>query len=103
MQWLKALAAFPEDPGSELSCDGLNKNGPYRSLLGSGTIRKYGLVRGSTKGRALRFHKLLPGLVAHSPFLLPAYSDVELSAPSPTPPLPVCLHASHHDANGLNL
>ena len=36
-------------------------------------------------------------------FLLPADPDVELSAPSPAPCLPVCHPVSRHDDNGLNL
>ena len=36
-------------------------------------------------------------------FLLPMNSDVELSAISPAPCLPVCCHDSCHDDNGLTL
>ena len=35
-------------------------------------------------------------------FLLPA-AEVELSATSPTPRLPVCHLVSHHENNGLSL
>ena len=41
--------------------------------------------------------------VARILFLLPADSDVELSATSPAPCLPVCHHAFHHDNNELSL
>ena len=36
-------------------------------------------------------------------FVLPAHSDVELSAPATAPYLPACLHVSHHDGNRLDL
>jgi hypothetical protein len=36
-------------------------------------------------------------------FLLPAGPAVGLSATSPVPCLPVCLHAPHNDDNGQNL
>lgn len=35
-------------------------------------------------------------------FLLPTSPDLEPSATSPEPCLPVCQHASHHDVNELN-
>lgn len=41
------------------------------------------------------------GLVAQSLLLLLADPEVELSAPSPTPCLPVCQHVSRRDDNGL--
>ena len=54
-------------------------------------------------GWALRFQKLNPGLVAYSPFLLPADSDTALSTPSLGSCLPVSRHASCHDDSGLKL
>jgi hypothetical protein len=44
-----------------------------------------------------------PPSVPHSLLLLPADTDVELSAPSPAPYLPAFYHVSHHENNGLNL
>ena len=92
-------------------CGGLNKNGSHR-LTGSGTIRKCVLVRVGVAlleevyhwQWTLGFQKLKPGIV-HSAilFLLSANPDVELSATSPVPCLPVCSYASHHDENELNL
>lgn len=52
---------------------------------------------------ALRFQKFKPGPVAHSFFLGPANPDIELSATSPAPCLPVCHHAFHRDDNELSL
>jgi hypothetical protein len=51
--------------GTLLRCGGLNKNGPHRPL-GSGTVRRCGLVGGSTSLArwASRSQKLKPGLVA---------------------------------------
>jgi hypothetical protein len=49
---------------------------------------------------ALKFQKPKSGPVAFS-FILPIDPDVELSATSPTPCLPLCSHP-HHDDNGLN-
>ena len=58
--------------------------GLYR-LIGSGTIRRCGLV-----GVCFIF------------FLLPAHPDVEILATSPAPCLPACYHADYHN-NGPNL
>ena len=88
-------------------CGGLNKNGPRR-LIGSNTIRRYGLVGVGMAvleevchwGRALRFQMPKPGPVSLS---LPANLNVELSAASAAPCLPACPHAYHHGDNGLNL
>jgi hypothetical protein len=54
-------------------------------------------------GWALRSQKLKPGPVAHLFFLLPSHLDVELSATSLAPCLPLWHHASLHDNNGLDL
>ena len=35
-------------------------------------------------------------------FLMPVDPDVKFSTTAPAPWLPACLHASHHDNNGLN-
>jgi hypothetical protein len=53
------------------------------------------------RGWALRFQKLKSGLAAQSLFPLPADPDVELTAPSLTPCVPECHHASIHEDNGL--
>jgi hypothetical protein len=51
---------------------------------------------------ALRFQRPKPNPVALSLFLLTADLNVELSATSPAPCLPVFHHASRHDDNRLN-
>ena len=70
--------------------------------IGNDTIKKCGLVGGSTSlwgsGFKVLYAQAMPS-VAHS-LLLPA--DRELSAPSPAPRLPEYHHVSHHDDNGLN-
>ena len=73
-------------------CEG--KCSPSPRLIGSSTIRRCGRVGVGVT--------LLEGM-GLSPFLLPADPDVDLSAPSPTPCLSVCPHASYHDHNGLNM
>ena len=93
-----------------MECD-LNTYGPHRLTclnarpIGSGTIRRCGLVGGSVSlwGRALRYPMLKLHPEWNSFLLMPADQDVELSAPSPAPCLPAHCHASCHDDNGLNL
>lgn len=83
----------------------LNKNGPHR-CIGSGTFRRYGLVGRSVSlevGATLKFQKLKPDVAASCLFLLPLDPNVELSATSPVPCLPVYHHAFYQDGNGLNL
>jgi hypothetical protein len=79
----------------------LNENGPYE-LIGSDTIRRCGIVRGSM---LLGVGFGVSNAQARSSvtlFLLPANPDVELSATSPASCLPACHHASCYDDNGLN-
>jgi hypothetical protein len=86
-------------------CGGLNKNVPHRLMclnawpIGSGTIRRCGLVGGSVSlygvGLKASYVQALPSVV-HSLLLLLVDRDVELSASSPAPCLPACCHASHH-------
>ena len=78
--------------------------------LGSGTIRRCGLVVVGVAlleevghwGRPLSFPRLQPVLVAHCLFLLSANPGVELSAPFSASHLPESHHASCHDDNRLN-
>ena len=85
-------------------------------LLGSGTNRRCGLVRGNRSlwGWSLRFPSAqVPLSVEPDPppgylrkavsSLLPLNQDVELSVHSPVPCLPGHCHASCYDDNGLNL
>lgn len=82
---------------------------PHR-FTGSGTIEKYGLVGIGVAvleemcqwGWTLSFKMFKTGPVSHS-FLLSTDPDVEFSATSPGPCLPVCCHDSYHDNIGLNL
>lgn len=90
-------------------CGGLSENGPHR-LIGNSTIRRFGLVGvvgfvgGSVSlGTGFEVSEIKPGPVSLSPFQLPSDLDVELSAISSAPCLPICSHASHHDDKGLNL
>jgi hypothetical protein len=73
--------------------------------IGSGTIRKCGLVGGSMSlwGRALRSDTQATPSVVNSLFLMPSDEDVEFSAPSPALSLPPCHHVSCHNDDGLNL
>ena len=74
----------------------MKENEPHRSI-GSGTIRRHGLVGVDMAflvchwGWVLRFQRLKPVPVVHSVLLVPVNPDVELSAPSPAP----FLSASH--------
>lgn len=54
-------------------------------------------------GVDLRFQKLKQGPIDHSLYLLPTDPDVEFSATSPAPCLPVYCLASCHGGSGLNL
>ena len=73
---------------------------------GSATIRRCGLIGGTASlwGWAWRVPSApaLPPEGLSLSWLL-SYQDVELLAPSITPCLPECCHASCHDDNGLNL
>jgi hypothetical protein len=73
-------------------------------LGGVPLLSRCGLVRGSASVKEVDFEV---SEVQDRPsgflFLLPADTDVELSASCPAPCLPACHHASHHDSNGLNL
>jgi hypothetical protein len=76
----------------------------YAWPIGSGTIRRFGVVEGRVTvgaGFEVSYAQAMPN-VAHSLLLLPADQDVELWAPS-APRLPGHCHSSHHDDNGLNL
>ena len=81
------------------------------ALIGNCIIRRCSLVGVGVAlleevchwGWALRSQKLKPGPVAHLFFLLPSHLDVELSATSLAPCLPLWHHASRHDNNGLDL
>ena len=66
---------------------GLNVTGPDK-LIGSGTIRSCGLVKGSviTMGFEVPCAQVTSSDTDH--FLLSANQDVKLSAPSPAPCLP---------------
>ena len=72
-------------------------NGPYR-LLGSGTISRNGIVRGSMSlGMDVAVSNAQA--IQVSLFLLPTDPDVELSASSPAPCLSVCFCASYDKNN----
>jgi hypothetical protein len=93
----------------ESLCGGLSEDAPHR-LIGSGTVRRGGLVEvgvvivgGTLSLGSLRSQVLKPGLVCLSLFLLLVDLDVELSAASPGLCLPGCHHVFHHDDNVLNL
>jgi hypothetical protein len=77
--------------------------GPQRVVLLGGMILLEEVCHGGGGGWALSSQNLKPGPVAHLFFLLPAHPDVEVSATSLAPCLPVCCHASCQDNNGLNL
>ena len=71
--------------------------------LGSGTIRKCGLVGENVSlevGFQVSNAQARPSVFL---FLLPDHLDVELSATSPAPCLPVGCHTSPHNNDGLNL
>ena len=85
----------------------------YAWPIGSGTVRRCGLVGGSVSlwGQASRSPvlKLCPKknqaswLPVEDSYLLLSLDQVgQLSAPL-APCLPGCCHVSHHDYNGLNL
>ena len=97
---------------------GLNKNGPHTLMclntwpIGSGTIRRYGLVGVSVAllekcvivrvGFEVLSAQASGSSVVQSSLRLPVDQDVQLSPPSLVPCfLPACHHASHHDDNGL--
>jgi hypothetical protein len=77
-------------------CGGLNRYGPDRLMclnawpIVSGTVRRCGLFGGSVSlwGQNFRSPMLTLGLMGQL-FLLPEDPDVELSAPSSAPCLPV--------------
>lgn len=72
--------------------DGLSQNGPQR-LIGSGTLKRFGLVGGSVSLRGgLWGFRCSVQAHCHAVFLLLADPDVELSAT----PLPACHYASHY-------
>ena len=77
----------------------------YAWLMGSGTIRKYGLVGGNMPlyRQALRSPcaQVQPSVERVSSWL-PLDQDVELSVPSPAPCPPAGYHVSCHDDNVLN-
>ena len=80
--------------------------------IGSGTIWKHDLVGVSVALLEevchhgvvfeISFDQAMSS-VTHNLLLLPADQDVELSSPSSASCLPACHHASHCDANELNL
>ena len=95
-------------------CGGLNRFGLHRLIylsawpIGSGTTRRCGSVG---VGVALLEEVCHCGggpwgllcssyTQCGSPLLLPSHQDIELSAPSPVPCLPVLCHVSHHDNSG---
>jgi hypothetical protein len=82
--------------------------------MGSGTIRRCGLIGGGVALLAkyvtvrqgfevIYMLKLWPVWITVVSSWLPSEHDVGLSALSPVPCLPGWWHASHHDGNGLNL
>ena len=101
-QWLRALDALAEDPGSFLSthmmahiylCDGLNTNGPhvFESLApcGFGGVDLVFLEKVEAGFKI--FYAQATHSVTHSLLLLPEDLDVELLAP-PAPSLPTRCH-----------
>jgi hypothetical protein len=54
-------------------------------------------------GWALRFQMLNQASPGGVLFLLSLDPDVDLSATSPAPCMPVCYHATCHDSNGLSI
>jgi hypothetical protein len=78
-------------------CGCLNENSPLR-LIGSGIIKRNGLVEGSVSlGVDFEFQKLKPGPVSFSILAACGFRYRTLSSLSRTI---VCLNASHHDDCG---
>jgi hypothetical protein len=82
-------------------CGSLNEKGPHR-FIGSGTSRRCGLVGGSMSlWVSFEASEAQARPQCHSLFLLSADPNIELSATSPVPCLPVCHCASCHNDSGL--